>query len=635
MKAVQLVKGGPDIPYEVLAAQEKGRLILFCGAGVSMKAGLPDFRGLIDDIYTEFHAEREPTGEKEGAIEKRSYDHDMDLLEGRFGSQEVREAVRRILERRFNSDLSVHSVILKLSENRKNHQKVVATRVVTTNFDLLFEKADSSLESLYAPPSFDDWHGIVHLHGAIDSSKRHGVRNLVLNSADFGKAYMLNGTASQFIYELIQEYTILFVGYRIGDPMVRYLFKALAKTRQQGKDIQKAYALWDRQPDNIDDSELGGVTPIYYSSGKHELLHKSLDWWAKSYSGGLRFKIDTMRQVSERKPSELDYKKEHLLWAIRDSRVASEFARLGNQVDFSWCEEFDKAGFLNTPGKNENALVRKIYSPGLETNLDPIPFHLAAWISEHIADPISLHWVMSKGSILHERFKDHIQFQLKNCDMHPKLRMAWDVLSGTIPLNGDRGSQRDEYGLLNRINQEEWNPKMRIEILDALSPCLEFSPWKGPYNQLLELTRSQEELIACIFHSECVLRCRNIALGIYQKFMRQEYGSAIAMDYAFGFTGLLKRAMDMQAIIGDASETRDFSSMKIARITEHPDDIELNSNSWIILVALLWRAYDCVRKESLETANTLVDTWRTHRYPVFRRLILAAVSQGVGEDANR
>jgi len=627
-EAVKLVSGGPDIPYKLLTAQEEGRLIFFCGAGVSMKAGLPDFKGLIMNIYSELRADIEPKEEKE--IRAKAYERVIELLDERFGYQKIRGLVSELLHVPPNPDLSVHSAILKLSENRENQYKEFATRLVTTNFDLLFEEADNTLESLYAPPSLDNWSGIVHLHGKIGASS-----TLVLNSAEFGDAYVLNGATSRFVYDLIRKYTILFVGYGIGDPVVQYLFKALSAGRQRGEEIQKAYALLSREPDSRDDGELSGVTPIYYnSSGEHELLHKSLDWWAKSYSGGLRFKIDTMRRVAERKPSELDYEKEHLFWAIQDSRVANKFAKLGKQVDFAWCDEFDKAGLLNAPKKNENALIRKLHSPDLDTELDPIRCYLAAWISGHIADPVSLHWVMSKGSILHEKFKDQIQFQLKNSGVHPKLRSAWEVLSGIIPLNGDRGSQRDEYSLLNRINREEWNPKMRIEILDALSPCLEFSPLGGSYNQLLEWTSSQEELIACISHSECVLRCRNIALEIHKKFVRQEYRLTVAIDFALGLTELLRRAMDMQAIFESASETHDLSTMKIARITEHPRDIELNSNSWIILVWLLWRAFKCVREESLEAASTLVDIWRTHRYPVFRRLILAAASQGAKEEAS-
>jgi len=631
VKAVQLVKGGPDIPYEVLAAQEKGRLILFCGAGVSMKAGLPDFRGLIKDIYTELRAESKPREKKE--IAAKAYERVIGLPDDRFGEQKIRELVCELLQVPPNPDLSVHSAILKLSANRKNQYKEFATRLVTTNFDLLFEEADNSLESLYAPPSRDNWSGIVHLHGTIRTSS-----TLVLNSAEFGDAYVLNGVTSRFIYDLIRKYTILFVGYGIGDPVVQYLFKALSAGRRRGEQIQKAYTLLSREPDNNDDSELSGVTPIYYPSGKHELLHKSLDWWAKSYSGGLRFKIDTMRQVAMRKPGELDYEKEHLFWAIRDSGVASEFAKLGNQVDFAWCEEFDKAGFLNTPCKGENALIRGYYSPDMLQPLDQRQRALAYWILEHMENPDAFRWMINRGHILHDEVKWWLRSRLKDSTMPEPLQVAWSVLSGIVPLDKDENREIHYLNLWDQVDSESWSPKLRTEILTAFSPCLKIEPSSGfgLVRFSPEFAKEREQLtVGSLFRSRCVLRCGDRAIRIYEKLVGREDWPAIALDCAFGFTELLRRAMDMQAIVHLASETYDVSSMEIEHISKIPRNKILDPSSWMILVWLLWRAFECVREESLETASTLVDTWKTHRYPVFRRLILAALSQGAEEDTNR
>ena len=44
------ITGGPDLPPKLLQAQEDGRLVFFCGAGVSYPAGLPTFRGLVERV---------------------------------------------------------------------------------------------------------------------------------------------------------------------------------------------------------------------------------------------------------------------------------------------------------------------------------------------------------------------------------------------------------------------------------------------------------------------------------------------------------------------------------------------------------------------------------------------------------
>lgn len=38
-----------DIPDELLSAQEEGKVVFFCGAGISYDAGIPVFDGLRDD----------------------------------------------------------------------------------------------------------------------------------------------------------------------------------------------------------------------------------------------------------------------------------------------------------------------------------------------------------------------------------------------------------------------------------------------------------------------------------------------------------------------------------------------------------------------------------------------------------
>ncbi len=40
----------PNIPEELFYAQEKGELVLFCGAGISVYTGLPGFKDLVNNI---------------------------------------------------------------------------------------------------------------------------------------------------------------------------------------------------------------------------------------------------------------------------------------------------------------------------------------------------------------------------------------------------------------------------------------------------------------------------------------------------------------------------------------------------------------------------------------------------------
>ncbi|MCY4613010.1 MAG: hypothetical protein OXB94_05240 [Nitrospira sp.] len=75
------VTDGPNIPEHLLQAHEEGRVVFFCGAGISIPAGLPPFRGLVDRIYERLGIEKNPA-EKE-AYEKKLYDATIHQLERR------------------------------------------------------------------------------------------------------------------------------------------------------------------------------------------------------------------------------------------------------------------------------------------------------------------------------------------------------------------------------------------------------------------------------------------------------------------------------------------------------------------------------------------------------------------------
>src|SRR3954471_7256321 len=75
------VKDGPDIPVEIVQAAEDGRVVFFCGAGVSQQAGLPSFRGLVDAVYTRLHRQRKSYPVEERAFNDQNYDQVFASLE--------------------------------------------------------------------------------------------------------------------------------------------------------------------------------------------------------------------------------------------------------------------------------------------------------------------------------------------------------------------------------------------------------------------------------------------------------------------------------------------------------------------------------------------------------------------------
>lgn len=139
---MQFIKNGPDVPEALLQAHEDGRVVFFCGAGISYPADLPGFSGLVEKIYNEIG--EVPNSIERSALHKESYDTALSLLENRVigGRATVRQAIPAVLE----PDLSLpgatktHEALLTLAKNREGQ-----LRLITTNFDRLFYEAEARL----------------------------------------------------------------------------------------------------------------------------------------------------------------------------------------------------------------------------------------------------------------------------------------------------------------------------------------------------------------------------------------------------------------------------------------------------------------------------------------------------------
>lgn len=114
---MRLVTSGPDIPAELMKSQETGRLVFFCGAGVSCNVGLPLFPGLVDGIYEVVGANKEDNSVEKLYHDAKEYDFVLGALEERLAdANAVRRAIWQILQIRHGTGLwGLHEALLRLS----------------------------------------------------------------------------------------------------------------------------------------------------------------------------------------------------------------------------------------------------------------------------------------------------------------------------------------------------------------------------------------------------------------------------------------------------------------------------------------------------------------------------------------
>lgn len=352
---MQFITNGPDIPDELLQAHEEGRVVFFCGAGISYPAGLPGFKGLVELIYqrngtTLSEIERE-------VFERGQFDGTLDLLERRLPGQRI--AVRRALEKalkpklRRRGAIDTQAALLRLARSREG-----ALRLVTTNFDRLFhvaaKRTGQAFQAYVAPmlpiPKNSRWDGLVYLHGLLpEKADDTALNRLVVTSGDFGLAYLTERWAARFVSELFRNYVVCFVGYSINDPVLRYMMDALAADRRLGEVTPQVWALGECEPGQEHrkaiEWEAKGVTPILYTvpagSTDHSVLHQTLHAWADTYRDGIQGKEAIVVKHALARPQDSTRQDDfvgRMLWALSDKSglPAKRFAELNPAPPLDW-----------------------------------------------------------------------------------------------------------------------------------------------------------------------------------------------------------------------------------------------------------------------------------------------------------
>lgn len=342
-----------DFPKPLLNALRDGELVVFAGAGVSMgpPACLPGFAKLADMVAEgtgKTLQEGEPTDRFLGRLQHAGVN--VHALAKKFLPEEGRKATE------------LHQNLLRIYSN------VAQVRIVTTNFDLLFEKAskavlDDKLEVFRAPalPLGRQFNGIVHVHGAVSHPDE-----MVLTDADFGRAYLTEGWARRFLSELFRNFSVLFVGYSHNDAILSYLARALPVSEKA------RFALIGEKGEDPDRWRMLGIEPISYPQS-NEKDHSILDAGVRGLANLVRHSVlDWQREITEiaQKPPPLEEETVDLIEdALGDKTRTRFFTEAAS--DPKWIDWLDKREYLDA-----------LFDDGVLSERDKI---LSKWLAEKFA----------------------------------------------------------------------------------------------------------------------------------------------------------------------------------------------------------------------------------------------------------
>jgi len=350
---------GPSIPDELIELRARGKVVFFCGAGVSMDAGQPSFfqltRQVMDKVYTSQSSQvgqltKDAFSENNPEL-TRPLDQIFGLLQRDYLADKIEREVVSLLYDRRNGDPSHHRTILGLSSDPED-----VPLVVTTNFDLLFERANPGIKTWCGPDLPDltksaSPTGVVYLHGRMPGNGRTtpGERSLILSSADFGRAYLADGWATRFMRQLLEERTVVLLGYSAGDPPVRYLLEGLHAS-QTGR-LNAIYAFDKGSTEEVDAkwSQLG-VKGIAF--GNFEDLWQSLDTWAVRAQSSETWR-DSFMNLARQSPRLLKpHERGQVFGFARTLEGATAFANSEFPPPAEWLCVFDRHCRFASPETN-------------------------------------------------------------------------------------------------------------------------------------------------------------------------------------------------------------------------------------------------------------------------------------------
>lgn len=676
----QLITEGPQIPEDVYQALGNDNLVFFCGAGISTNNKLPPFNELVRKVCAKLNIDINKEPLLREAKKRENYDGILDLIEGNQSFSVSRQTLRKEIIEILNKptgEPDIHKSLLELSALSKGR----GHRLVTTNFDRLFFKAGlkSQFDSApkLAPPRKETWKNLTFLHGVIDRDRYPEGDNLILTRRDFGLAYLYDNWSSRFIIQLFQDFTVLFIGYSVADPVMNYLVSAISyenqrrrqnnsKTvhskdfngNQENEDETKptiyafaGYKKGEREEKQNRWKSLG-VEPILYKITKdddHSLLYDTIREWASRKKTGLTGSKNWLKEKlkSPYKESDKEIAESVISFLKTDERLAkylpeinlSKDSKQRLPVDISWLKVFSGEGkesktrnknnrrpfFFNPESKPENSLLKKLTNRTAQSKSSPyslweplssIEKSIASWLLHHLDKKKLIHWLIKQASA-----------QTGLISLHPEFKdmLKWQLKN----IQENTNQQLDERKALfwEIVTMQEGQ-----KLSDAGFLIGELNIGKYSYGRVKKLLSCLEPQIGFetyFYHKEFSNADKiydpKLTIGMNRYPYKSLTDKTTLLLHAEDFSNLLKKAMELAELSEIIQNEEDHFCIVKPSIAPHSQN--KNYHSWTYLIDLVRDSFDCAMEKDKKLAELLLNKWQLYSYPLFYRLILYVVTK--------
>lgn len=248
----------PDLPSEIIRAIENDKLVIFIGAGVSRLLGCKGWDELAKDLVKKCY--------ELGCInfrEKETLELEKDhkkiitmcyhLLE-KDHKETFFRILKEALEKRNSSESS------KIYEQLKTLNAVFVTTNADNHFDGFFHKERIYCEERTFERNNLETLKLFHIHGLWEKPS-----TLVFTVDKYIQLYGWNATFQQFLREIFDKWTVLFMGYGLSEFELLDYVIGKGSSEGGGESIEGAYRHFALLPYYNGEVHLKEIHQLYYN----------------------------------------------------------------------------------------------------------------------------------------------------------------------------------------------------------------------------------------------------------------------------------------------------------------------------------------------------------------------------------
>lgn len=225
-----------DIPEDLVDSYLKEKCGFFVGSGLSLSAGLPDWKGLLKGLIKRAEENKLLSPDRAKECFRLSEDSSKYLMLAEEMKETLGVEFKSYIEEKFsnekNDPCEAHDLLVSLNKSKF---------IITTNYDMLIEKAFAKKQIYSSSYKYYEAHAIQRklFKREFFLLKAHGDANtaaesIVLTDKDYRRLLYKEPGYQSAMQAIFTMYSVIFIGCSLSDPELKLLLNYINAAFPEG-----------------------------------------------------------------------------------------------------------------------------------------------------------------------------------------------------------------------------------------------------------------------------------------------------------------------------------------------------------------------------------------------------------------